>query len=272
MSTRGICKLCKLEKDLQDSHFIGRAVYRKLMEPSIKNPQPVVITAKGIKQSPIQLRDDVFCFDCEQIFNSGGEAWMHGHIATTAGFRLLDLFTGQTPIFNEPDFVLYDAAMVPSVDCAAILEYGMGVFFKAAVHTWKFEDGTSSHIDLNPPRTEALRKFVHREAPLPNDMVLTVCLSSKAKQFWGVIPPLGMQPQGTEEERYYFYVSGVYYCLLVGSALDQSMKALAFNKSRAMRPILVGDEWADQALGIMRNLTQGVPASPKLKQGLKLKP
>jgi hypothetical protein len=55
-----------------------------------------------MKQSPIQLRDYVFCFDCEQIFNSGGEAWTHGHIATTAGFKLLDLFTGQPPIFNEP--------------------------------------------------------------------------------------------------------------------------------------------------------------------------
>jgi hypothetical protein len=31
MTTRGICKLCKLQKDLQDSHFIGKAVYKKLM-------------------------------------------------------------------------------------------------------------------------------------------------------------------------------------------------------------------------------------------------
>ncbi len=271
MSTRGICKLCTLEKDLQDSHFIGRAVYRKLMEPSLRNPQPIIVTANTMKQSPIQIRDYVFCFDCEQIFNSGGEAWMHGHIATTAGFRLLDLFTGQPPIFNEPDLILYDAAKIPSVDCSAILEYGMGVFLKAAVHTWRFEDGTTSHIDLGPERTEVLRKFIHREGSFPHDMVLTVCLSSRAKQFWGVIPPLRMQPQGTEEERYYFHVSGVYYCLLVGSSIDPKMKMLAFNNSRPVRPVLVGEEWGDQAFDIMRKLARSVPASPKLKRGLKPK-
>lgn len=149
LTTRGVCKLCTLEKDLHDSHFIGRVIYKKLMEPSIKNPQPVVITAKNVKQSPVQLRDDVFCSDCEQVFNWGGESWMHKHIATTTGFKLLDLFTGQKPIFNEPDLILYDAAKIPSVDCAAILEYGMGVFFKAAIHIWRFEDGSTSYIDRN---------------------------------------------------------------------------------------------------------------------------
>jgi hypothetical protein len=133
---------------------------------------------------------------------------------------------------------------VPSVDCAAILEYGVGVFFKSAVHTWRFEDGTSSHIDLGPERTEALRKFVHRDARFPDDMALTVCLSSKAKQFLGVIPPLEMQPQGTEERRYYFHVSGVYYCLLVGRSIDPKMRMIAFNNAGSIRPILIGDEWA----------------------------
>jgi hypothetical protein len=64
LTTLGRCKLCALDKNLQDSHFIGRAVYKKLNEPLIKNPQPIVITSKVLKQSPVQLRDDVFCSDC----------------------------------------------------------------------------------------------------------------------------------------------------------------------------------------------------------------
>lgn len=216
----------------------------------------------------MQLRDDVFCSDCEQIFNSGGESWMHRHIATTTGFKLLDLFNGQTLIINEPDFKMYDAAKIPSVDCPAMLEYGTGVFFKSAVHTWKFEDGTSTHIDLGPAQTEALRKFVHREAPFPSDMVLTVCLSSKGKQFLGVIPPIGMEIGGKEDEKYYFYVSGVYYCLMIGAGIDTSMKAMGFNQP-LVKPVLVGDEWADQALGIMKGLADGITPSPKLKDGMK---
>ena len=270
MTTRGICKLCLLEKDLQDSHFIGKAVYKKLMEQSITNPHPVVITNNSFKQSSVQLRDDVFCFDCEQLFNSGGESWMHRHIATTTGFKLLDLFNGHPPIFNEPDFTLYDAATVPRVDCAAMLEYGAGVFFKSAAHTWNFEDGTSTHIDLGPERTESLRKFVHRKAPFPVDMVLTVCLSSKRKQFLGVIPPIQMGVQGKEDERYFFHVSGVQYLLLIGAGIDPGIKTIAFNQPVA-KPVFVGDEWATQALDILKHLSKGVTPSPKLQEGLKPK-
>jgi hypothetical protein len=58
---RGICKLCPIDKDLQDSHFLGKIVYQKLSEPSLKNPTPVMITRDTAKQSPIQIRDHVFC-------------------------------------------------------------------------------------------------------------------------------------------------------------------------------------------------------------------
>jgi hypothetical protein len=56
---RGICKLCPMDKDLQDSHFLGKVVYQKLSEPSLKNPTPVMITRDTAKQSPIQIRDHV---------------------------------------------------------------------------------------------------------------------------------------------------------------------------------------------------------------------
>jgi hypothetical protein len=269
MTTRGICKLCLLEKELQDSHFIGRVVYKKLMEHSIRNPQPVVVTSESLRQSPQQLRDYVFCRDCEQLFNRGGESWMHRHIATASGFKLIDLFAGQTPIFDEPDFLLYDAGKIPAVDCSAILEYGAGVFFKSAAHTWKFEDGTTSHIELDSPLTEALRKFVHREGPFPRGMILTVCVSTKTKQFLGVIPPIGMEPTNAEELRYYFHVPGIYYCLIVGNTIDEKMNMLAFNRVGGTRPVLVSDDWAQQALNIIRDLAAGVSPSPKLKEGLK---
>ena len=76
--------------------------------------------------------------------------------------------------------------------------------------------------------------------------------------------------EGTEDEKYYFYVSGVYYCLLVGTGIDTNMKALGFNQPVA-KPVFVGAEWADQALSIMKRLAHGTTPSPKLKEGLKPK-
>jgi hypothetical protein len=128
-----------------------------------------------------------------------------------------------------------------------MLEYGMGVFFKAAVHTWECEDGTSSHIELSPERTEALRKFSRREADFPDDAVLTVCVSSKVQQMLCILMPIGMKPESGEEERFYFYVNGVYYCLMMGTAIYPTMRALSFHQSAA-KPVFVGDEWATKHL------------------------
>jgi hypothetical protein len=68
----GTCKLCNKEKELLDSHFVGKAVYRRLSEPSLVNPHPVVVGKDGAKQSSEQVRDYVFCYDCEQLFNVKG--------------------------------------------------------------------------------------------------------------------------------------------------------------------------------------------------------
>jgi hypothetical protein len=102
-------------------------------------------------------------------------------------------------------------------------------------------------------------------------MVLTICLSSKAKQMLGVLMPIGMEPKSGEEERFYFYVNSVFYCLIMGPAIYPTMRALSFHQSAA-KPVFVGDEWADQALTIANKLFKGVPASPKLKEGLKPRP
>jgi hypothetical protein len=71
-------------------------------------------------------------------------------------------------------------------------------------------------------------------------------------------------------QKHYFYVSGVYYFLLIGVGTDSTMKAIGFNQPAA-KPIFVGDEWADQALGIMKRLAHDATASPELKEGLKPK-
>lgn len=117
----GKCKLCNLDKELMDSHFVGKAVYRRLNEPSLINPHPIIISSEGPRQSSNQVRDYVFCFDCEQIFNKKGESWVHGQIATTAGFPMLEPLKRYTPIFLEPDMGLFNASLVSEWDCEALL-------------------------------------------------------------------------------------------------------------------------------------------------------
>jgi hypothetical protein len=107
---RGMCKLCLFENDLQDSHFLGKSVYKTLS--GLDSPS-IMFTNDSAMQLTGQLRDYVFCHDCEQKFNHRGEMWMHSRIGTMAEFKLLDLFSGQTPLFAEEGFKLYDGAKVP---------------------------------------------------------------------------------------------------------------------------------------------------------------
>ena len=177
----GKCLLCHKTKELQDSHFIGKAVYRRLGEDSLRNPFPVLLGGGTMRQSSNQMRDYVFCFDCEQIFNLQGEGWVHGRIATVKGFPLFDSLKAYTPVFAEGDYAVYDAKAISEWDCAKLLHYGAGIFFKAGVHVWESE-GSKVSIDLGPDLDE-LRRFLLGQAAFPPDMALSISVAGNATPF-----------------------------------------------------------------------------------------
>jgi hypothetical protein len=259
-----MCKLCLLEKDLQDSHFVGKAVYKRLMEPSLDNPHPVIVTSDYAKQSTTQVRDFVFCFDCEQTFNHRGEAWMHRRIATTAEFPLLDLFAQQTPLFAEEGYKLYDGTRIPNLDCAALLHYGAGIFFKAAAHVWDCE-GLPYGIDLGA-HTESLRKFVLDGVDLPPDLVIGLSLASTPPRFLGFFPPVAMDDP--ECLKYKFYVSGVLYTLMVGNDIPMASRQHSFSL-KGSKLIFLMDDVSEQGRDIMKQLAARSKLSPKLEKFLK---
>ena len=207
-----------------DSHFIGKAVYRRLNEPSLLNPHPIVISADGPRQSSNQVRDYVFCYDCEQIFNQKGESWVHGQIATTAGFPMLEPLRRYTPIFLEPDMGLYDASAILEWDCEALLHYGAGVFFKAGVHDWPTEGGETK-IDLGP-YLEPLRNFVLGQGGFPDKyMNLALSIAGSAKPFLGCLPPVRVHDP--ETHKYQYYVCGLMYTLMVGKTIPRHMNKVS---------------------------------------------
>lgn len=260
----GICKLCEREKELQDSHFVGKAVYKRLMEPSLDNPYPVIITSDYAKQSPTQVRDFVFCSDCEQIFNHRGEAWIHKRIATTGKFPLLDLFVGQRPIVAENGYKLYDGTRIPGLDCAALLHYGAGVFFKAAAYVWDFE-GLTTGIDLGT-HAESLRKFVLDGVDLPPDVVIGLSLASTPPRFLGFFPPVAMDDP--ECVKYKFYVSGILYTLMVGHDIPKASRQRSFSV-KGSKLVFLMDDVSDQGRDIMKQLAATSKVSPKLAKFMK---
>jgi hypothetical protein len=244
----GKCLLCHQSKDLQDSHFIGKAVYRRLGEDSLKNPFPILLGNRTMRQSSNQMRDYVFCFDCEQIFNVQGERWVHAHLATVKGFPLFDLLKAYTPVFGEGDYAVYDAKAISGWDCEKLLHYGAGIFFKAGVHVWEAE-GDKISINLGPELDE-LRRFVLGQAAFPADMALSISIAGNANPLLAAVSPVQVGADGFDQ--FQFYVPGIMYTFQVGKGIPADTHAMAFS-SPTIKMVFVRDV-SEQAKHFLRIL------------------
>jgi hypothetical protein len=109
---RGTCKLCLTEgADLQDSHLMPKAGYRRLREDG--SPPYVVREVKMFKDE--QVHAHVFCRDCEDRFNRNGEAWVlkHCYNDDAHSFLLHDLLLASTPFLADREVTVFSAATIP---------------------------------------------------------------------------------------------------------------------------------------------------------------
>ena len=60
----GKCKLCLQTKELQYSHLLPSSLYEKSRWDKATNPNPALLSAKGMVQTSKQIRDYVLCRDC----------------------------------------------------------------------------------------------------------------------------------------------------------------------------------------------------------------
>ena len=88
----GVCKLCLATKDLQNSHFIPAAMYKYVRDPdpTKKNRNPVLVTAKATTTTSKQVSDYVLCAGYEDLFNKNGENWMLKQVWNGKRFPLGD--------------------------------------------------------------------------------------------------------------------------------------------------------------------------------------
>jgi hypothetical protein len=267
---KGKCRLCKRTRELQDSHFMGRTLYKKLREESLRNPSPIVIAGESVDQSDAQLKDFVFCLECEDIFNKRGEMGVHRWVATWTDFPLLKLFEGVPPARTiDTDFRVYDGEKVPGLEYDRLFHYGAGIFFKAACHVWN-AGGNTSHIEINWDHREALRKTVYyRDAPLPKSMRMTIAIASMQTPFAGMFPPVRIiEPRCS---KYSFYVPGIFYTLYVGKHIPEIAKLTAGN-NEIEKPVYLMPEASEGAREIMKVLASNARRSPRVEQLIRTPP
>ena len=135
---QGICKLCLRERQLQASHLIPRALYKKARGTGkTGNQDPTVVTLDRRWQSSFQPKDYVLCRQCEARFSEHGEHYTMGLVSQQDGtFPLLDMLSNAPRRLPGPARTIYTIKDTPNIDRERLAYFAMSVFWRASVHTW----------------------------------------------------------------------------------------------------------------------------------------
>jgi hypothetical protein len=129
----GTCKLCvKTDVGLRRSHLLSAAIYRILRDDRrTANPDPVVNTPEGARQTSKQQWAHLLCWSCEAVLLREGEDWIFRNGMKKDGrFPLAEMLARVRPSVGTPveHTRLYESDLVPEISAAAITHFAAGIF------------------------------------------------------------------------------------------------------------------------------------------------
>jgi hypothetical protein len=234
----GKCRLCLRDGvGLQRSHLLSAAVYRILRDDQLaRNPNPVIITPKGRMQSNQQQWAHLLCRCCEALLSREGEDWIFRHgMKRDGSFPLAEMLRRSRPSVGTlgEHTRLYEAALIPEINAAAITHFAIGTFWKASVYGWN----TDGSIPVNlGGYGDRFRHFLLGEAKFPTDAVLAVLVREG-----GPIDRLTHTPAGSvgpEISTYQFPIPGFSFVLTIGKNISERISRYCFVRG-AGRPIVI---------------------------------
>jgi hypothetical protein len=232
------CALCLKDKPIVSSHLMPEAIYRYCM---LANSQPLSISPQFALEPDEQPHHHVLCQGCENDLNQSGESWLLPLLATDRGsFPFHDLLTKRPPEALNKDGVVYAAADNPEIRSEELIHFSMGVFWKAAVHSWS-ASRAEPLIDLGS-YTDRVRKFLRHETGFPEHLALMIGVLPPPVQLISFYNPY----RGSKKEwhNFLFYLPGIEFCLAAGKAVHADARQMCFSHN-ATHPIIVADFSAD---------------------------
>jgi hypothetical protein len=226
------CPLCNQTKDLVSSHLMPAALYDYCRPPG---GNPVAFNTRLVIESSRQMQYPLLCRGCEDILNKGGEGWILPLFARLDGtFPFHDLLTQIPPAVADGDAKVYATAQNPEIDAAKLTHFAMGIFWKAAVHSWRAGE-TEPLIDLGA-YAEPIRKYLFSEGPFPAEMLLMIGVLPKPVKHIAFNAPY--QGSSVQWRNFLFYVLGIEFTLLAGNALTKDQFTASFTGNLG-QPILL---------------------------------
>jgi hypothetical protein len=224
----GTCRLCRQERDLQDSHLIPAACYKRLAKKDGEGgPILVAKKTKTAVRTSKQATAFLLCADCEQRFNQRGEDWVLKNSWQGVGdFPLQKVLLAEKPEAAAADFRMYDVDRIAGVDHARLVYFGLSVLWRGALHDWTIGEHQLERIDLGPYQEE-LRAYLHGERDeLTNVGVLLGVTMPPPDERNGVVTAPYLFKRDNVMRVFRIVVSGVVFQILTGKAIPAAVQVL----------------------------------------------
>ena len=253
MTKQGQCKLCLQLRDLQNSHLMPAALYKKSRNQASSNPNPMQVTARRSVQTSRQLRNYVLCRDCEQLFSKQGENYVMTQVFDGSKFPLLDTLRASTPSWRPgPGFTGYDMTSLPGVDREQLGYFAASVFWRASVHVWREAGEKAITIDLGA-YNEPFRKYLIGQDRFPENvaMLIIVCTDTISHESF-YTPSLG---RTGSDRTYSFMAKGLNFLMVVGKQVPQELRNLC--AVTGTRKFILARDCEAKTLSAFHSLMQG---------------
>lgn len=229
----GLCKMCLSEKDLVLSHLMAAALYDYCRAPGCS---PVRVGGRAYPTDR-QVAEYLLCSDCENVLSREGETWVIPRLATMdRSFPLFESLTKQPPALSEDGADIYCAANNPEIKAEKLAHFAMGMFWKAAVHSWRCDDRITN-IELGP-YAEGIRRWLLGEGRFPERICLQIAVSTPGRAQILFINPY--EGRRSEWHSFFVYVLGVLFVIHVGKQVRDASE-LCFRQNAA-HPIWIWDK------------------------------
>jgi len=233
------CRLCLQDRPLCNSHLLPKAMYRTLRSVlQAQNRNPLAFGYDFAYTTSNQTSDYLLCEECEGRFSRSGERWVLRHCYRRRGvFPLRTTLQQTVPAYADNDILIYAAAAIPELDTVAITYFGMSIFWRAAVHSWRLRD---RRIGINlGPYAEPMRTFLLGESEFPDQTALSVLVGIEDRMIEWAMNPISHNEDGFHSHT--FTIPGMTFMLNVGGRLPAEFIEASFAPS-AQRLIAIFPE------------------------------
>ena len=211
----GLCPLCSQQKQLEKSHYVGRALHLLSQDDG----GAVFMTPQRIELSSGKS-GRTCCAAGAKTFWPKNESYAHEWINRKDRFPLLERLNVAAPVRWTPNGTEFSGAAI-GVSTERLAHFALGIFWRASVNKWRTLGLQTTSLDLGS-LAEPIRLYLRGKGPFPMGCVLlmTVCTDHGSQGLVFAPNPTrgGMFPC------FSMLVRGIKFTLVMGDALPGELR------------------------------------------------